>query len=356
MPAGVMPDESHRISAAALRSRGLIKTSGRGAHWTAKLTPSGRAYLARVDAEAAAGDATRPGRIRYHHAVRALRDQRERHEVGRASLPRAVEFAQALVTEAQQRGWTVEPAIDSENGYGMLDWTGPKDGHLEVEANGRKLRLRIHEEGVHARGLWEEQVARFADVAADSQLRQEGPLPSGQYDAGGTGRLKLELCWGDWWTRQQTRWADTSLARLEERLPEVLTEIARRSGVPGTGAAPKAVVKPANAAAAEATEAPPPAAPALAPTDGAAYLEEATAADYAADDPREERFSAALEVESGRWEQAQRVRRYLDAMERAYGELPETAEWIAWGRAYADRLDPLHELASPPRAPGLLTD
>lgn len=349
MPAGVMRDDTHRISAAALRSRGLIKTSGRGAHWTAKLTPSGRAYLARVDADAAASDGPRPGRLRYHHAVRAFRDRRERHEVGRVSLARALEFTQALVTEAQQRGWKVEPAPDSENGYGMLDWTGPKDGHLEVEANGRRLRLRIHEEGVHARGLWEEQVARFADVAADSPLRQEGPLPSGQYDAGGTGRLKLELCWGDWWTRQQTRWADTSIARLEERLPQVLEEIERRSGAPGTAVTPRAVAKVAEMA-------PPVSVPEPIPVDGAAYLDDDAAADYSAEDPREEPFGAALEAESARWEQAQRVRRYLDAMELAYGEHPETAEWIAWGRAYADRLDPLHELASPPRPPGLLAD
>ena len=48
-PKGAMEDEFHRISAAALRNRGLIATTGRGPSWRAQLLPAGRAYLERVD-------------------------------------------------------------------------------------------------------------------------------------------------------------------------------------------------------------------------------------------------------------------------------------------------------------------
>jgi hypothetical protein len=48
-PEGVMEGISHRVSAAALRSRGLVKTSGRGPSWTATVTEEGRDYLAQVD-------------------------------------------------------------------------------------------------------------------------------------------------------------------------------------------------------------------------------------------------------------------------------------------------------------------
>lgn len=48
-PAGVMLDEFHRISAAALRSRALVNTSGRGPTWNAKITSIGREYLRDVD-------------------------------------------------------------------------------------------------------------------------------------------------------------------------------------------------------------------------------------------------------------------------------------------------------------------
>lgn len=48
-PDGVMADDTHKISAAALRNRGLITTSGRGSSWTAATTPTGREYLKDVD-------------------------------------------------------------------------------------------------------------------------------------------------------------------------------------------------------------------------------------------------------------------------------------------------------------------
>lgn len=48
--AGVMSDEiSARISAGALRNRGLVRTSGHGSTWTATITPAGSDYLKQVD-------------------------------------------------------------------------------------------------------------------------------------------------------------------------------------------------------------------------------------------------------------------------------------------------------------------
>ena len=48
-PDGVMPDEFHRISAAALRTRELVTTSGHGPTWEAAITSAGREYLEQVD-------------------------------------------------------------------------------------------------------------------------------------------------------------------------------------------------------------------------------------------------------------------------------------------------------------------
>ncbi|HEY3829118.1 MAG TPA: hypothetical protein VGL57_07985 [Solirubrobacteraceae bacterium] len=48
-PQGVMDGDSHRISAAALRNRGLVTTSGRGPTWSAAITTAGLAYLKRAD-------------------------------------------------------------------------------------------------------------------------------------------------------------------------------------------------------------------------------------------------------------------------------------------------------------------
>lgn len=48
-PDGVMDGYFHRISAAALRNRGLVKTSGHGPTWSATTTKAGQEYLDQVD-------------------------------------------------------------------------------------------------------------------------------------------------------------------------------------------------------------------------------------------------------------------------------------------------------------------
>jgi hypothetical protein len=48
-PTGVMEGSFHRISAAALRRRGLVKVSGKGATWSAGITKAGTEYLDQAD-------------------------------------------------------------------------------------------------------------------------------------------------------------------------------------------------------------------------------------------------------------------------------------------------------------------
>ena len=49
-PAGVFDGTAHRVTAAALRRRGLVLTDGRGDAWCAELTDAGREYLDQVEA------------------------------------------------------------------------------------------------------------------------------------------------------------------------------------------------------------------------------------------------------------------------------------------------------------------
>src|ERR1700728_352092 len=44
-PPDAMPGVAPKVSASALRSRGLVRTSGHGPSWHAQLTDRGRAYL-----------------------------------------------------------------------------------------------------------------------------------------------------------------------------------------------------------------------------------------------------------------------------------------------------------------------
>ncbi|MCZ7589174.1 MAG: hypothetical protein M5U27_10045 [Gaiella sp.] len=50
-PAGVMEGYTHRISASALRTRDLVRISGRGETWRAELTDRGREQLERLERE-----------------------------------------------------------------------------------------------------------------------------------------------------------------------------------------------------------------------------------------------------------------------------------------------------------------
>jgi hypothetical protein len=332
-PDGVMSDDSHRISAGALRNRGLATTSGRGLGWTAKLTPAGADYLAglgalRVD-EPAAGKPPAwpepeyvpvPAKVgRYHPVARDFRDRIERHEVSRAQLPRAARIVQAVAAEAQRRGWGVQTAGESENEVGLIDWSSAKDGHMVLSVGEHPFWLRLQEEGVGTRGVLEDDDARHA------------------YDADGTGRLKLELRWGEWFTRQQTRWGDRRGAQLEDRLSEVFSEIVERVA----DAERAARLKQAREAHADAEAA----------AAAAAREQEWTRLMALARERYiEDAYAGELLAQVEAFERVARIRSYCDAVVAARGSSVglETAAWISWARAYADSIDPL---ATAPHAP-----
>lgn len=78
-PDGVYEDTSHRVSARALHNRGLIKVDGRGATWSAKVTPEGARRLQeevkRVEAERARLRREEQARAERERAVQQLRER-----------------------------------------------------------------------------------------------------------------------------------------------------------------------------------------------------------------------------------------------------------------------------------------
>jgi len=107
-PAGVMAGYSHRVSAAALRSRGLLRISGRGPRWHAELTDEGRSALARLEA----APSERP--VHGGGARAELRSKTERLvadviEAGGTLHPRALQCT--LRRSVGETG--IEPATDA---------------------------------------------------------------------------------------------------------------------------------------------------------------------------------------------------------------------------------------------------
>ncbi len=61
--------------------------------------------------------------------------------------------------------------------------------------------------------------------------------------------------------------------------------------------------------------------------------------------------AALLRSQEKAWREAERLREYCDAMEAAHGGSSGSAEWIAWARDFASRLDPLGEPPIMPEPP-----
>jgi hypothetical protein len=78
---GVMQGYLHRVSAAALRSRGLLRISGRGPTWRAELTDTGRAVVADFAQAKASSDSNGKAMMEAHRGV-ALRMRACRHGSG----------------------------------------------------------------------------------------------------------------------------------------------------------------------------------------------------------------------------------------------------------------------------------
>lgn len=381
-------DEFHRITAGALRNRGLITTAGRGPTWTAKITDAGRAYLAQVDSPnppiprqanvsvtdqliadlvAAGGtirvprkdwqspksvdyerrvrSAERLGRVpagkrlrtkyvdgdleirledgppgtdvelrpvpvpatiaRLHPVAKHFRNDAGKHEVSRAQLTRAVHIVHALALEAERRAWTIENVDISTRGPRGERWSAASDGHLKIGIRGHTYRLRVSEEKVSARGAF----------ANDSpHLRPAGRI---KYDSAATGRLQIAAGQYGREGRPHT-WSDRASWMLEEKLPEVFRELEVRAAEDDHRAAERE-----------------------------RQAEERRRNWERAMEIARERFTEHSRAETLRrqasaWDEASRLRAYLEALEQRHGRDPQTAEWIEWIRMYVDEhVDPL---------------
>jgi hypothetical protein len=231
-------------------------------------------------------------------------------------LQRATRVIHALAKEAERRGWTVEPGDD-----------------LRIAAEDRRFSLRLREKGVRARGSWEEMVSRYRGLPRDSIFYRDRELPSGPYDAGATGQLELN---GDWeFHGRQSRWGDRKSWTLDDRLPHLFREIEERIVEAAFETADRRIAaeKAAEAAKREAEE---------------RERQWHVLMDEARERLVEEQRATHLRKQADAWQEVERLRRYCDAVQAAYADRSDTAEWLAWARAYAARLDPLSE---PPTMP-----
>lgn len=212
---------------------------------------------------------------------------------------------------------------------------------MHLTADDHSLWVHIDEEGVHERGRWEADVERYRNVSRWSILDgRERHYPTGSYDADASGRLRvtLDAQRSHIFEGRQSRWADRQSWTLDERLPHLFREIedrirlAQHDDIERRIAAEQA----AERARREAEE-----------RERTWHRLMAQAKQRLVETQR----AARLHAESEAWHDAERLRRYCDAMATRHGGHAATTDWLAWARAYADRLDPLTQPPSMPALP-----
>jgi len=94
----------------------------------------------------------------YHPVVAAFRDATDRLEVTRSQLPRVLRVLQALVIEAERRGFAAStPRKASHREYHKPVWSGDKDGHVVLARSDVSVVLRLREDGVRGRAVYQQR-------------------------------------------------------------------------------------------------------------------------------------------------------------------------------------------------------
>lgn len=279
-----------------------------------------------------------PDRVsRYHPAAKVFRDEKDRHEVSKETLGRAVRIIHVLAREATARGWEVRAASVSPNAYGRGSWTPSKDGHLVVKTTDELFWFRLREGKVQIRGHWEQEVERYRDIDPEDAWWRDRELPRGPYDANADGKLELELFCGQSYAYQgrQSRWGDRQRWSLEDRLTDAVLEVEIRAAeAVHREERKREVAIEAKRQAEEVAK--------QREIDFEIHLKEAWQRLFEARRARELRSQASA------WAEAQALSAYCDAVEGAHGDDPKTRRWLEWARGFIEKLDPLDK---PPSLP-----
>jgi hypothetical protein len=261
-----------------------------------------------------------PEQLRKPHAiVVALRSDLKDAGWTRAIAPRALRIVQAIITEAERRGYRAGPPRRETSPY-RLRGTDAK----------AQFAITIDDLSV---GMWlAQETDRQVHVPTAKELAEKARsswtrIPT--HDSIPSDRLRLELTGSV--GQQQSRWGDRKSWTLEEKLPEVFQELALR------GAAHRQKVIDERLAA-----------------EARKRRWEAAMARAKADLIEAHR-RGVLDKQLDAWLRAEQMRRYLAAMREivvAMTDSPEQAaasEWLAWAEEHTSRADPLlRTLAMPP--------
>ena len=401
-PPGVMTDHFHRISAAALRRRGLVKVSGRGPTWKAVVTAEGRQYLAHADSDdppvrrqanvsvtqqlvddvMAAGGSLRVPRRGYYDREGVDYERRAELAQAHGKVPpgMALNVAAVSATElqidlvdafgglARELAAVPVPAKVSRYHPVVRRLRESTDRH-EVSRAAMPRALRL------LQTLVEEAERRGYKVASvDTEIKRAG---QGGWSGSKDGHLSIGIG-EDWeavrvheeglpsrsgWEGKHSKWSGSRLiappfseyeADATGRLSFSIVSGWDRRGRSASWADRQTwtldeklpeLLREVEARAGEAEER---------RQEAARRQEERHRQWEAAMDRAKGRFvehlrAEALTAQVKRWQTVGEIRAFCNAAEQRFPD-GESGDWLAWARAYADQQDPLRE---PPAAPAI---
>lgn len=364
-PEGVMTDETHKLSAVALKSRRLVKISKRDG-WHAEITNDGRYYLERdaypdeepkparlrrvqreapprpsapvdrpsTEADAPADEAPTeirpplppekpaiavPATLRKPHPVVAeLRDSRRDLGVTPSARGRVLRVLQAIAKAAEQCGYKVEAVKRQSDSYGRT-WYG--SDHLVINTGEVTEGVRIVQLS-----------DKTPHVLTAKEAREVGdrwaPTPP-KYDHTPNAYLRVELdrSWGG----SRYSWSEGPRGPIDRKLPAVLEEITHRH----EGAKERRLQAEAELIERERQWH-------VIHDRAKVLLQESHRADV-------------LGEQADDWRRARELREYVEAMRlkataiASDDERTAALEWIEWSSRFAESLDPLNrEIEMPP--------
>jgi hypothetical protein len=404
-PQGGMDDHSHRISAAALRSRGLVTISGRGPTWSATITTAGREYLKQADGPTppvprqanasvteqlvkdviAAGGSLRVPRKNWHlqgsvdYANRArLAEQYGKVPAGKRLIVEVAspeELQIALVDAPEGRVEDASPIFmptKVARYHPVVRQFRERSERHEVSRAALPRVLRIlqgliveaEQRGYDAqlvsaperdrhgyRSEWSgahygHVVIAIADYSAALRIAEEG-LQSRTY---WRQRNYTYFRGSDRWdSRVLDAYETNATGRLQMQLvtgySQRSAKWADRKTTTLEDELPELLREIEMRAVEDEHRR-------RAEKRKAAERERAwqAAMKKARERHAENNRSEILSSEVAQWSEAQRIRAYCSAIESSYPNVSKTLEWIAWARSHADALDPLQ---TAPRMPAL---
>jgi len=262
-----------------------------------------------------------PGQLRNPHTVVKRLQGEDSLQLTKAVQPRAFRLIQALLVEAERRGYRTQFSRPVQQ-YRQSRGYSAEDGHFIVVIQGHEFGVRL------SQGI--DRTPHSPTPAEERRAARETWFRIAAHDEQPSKRLAISLTNGRQY--RQTTWTDSDKHELEVWLPQILQEIELRAGF----AEQQRLEQERKAAERERLW-----------KEAMSKAEHRYAEDYRGE---------VLKKQLKRWQLAQELDAYLAELRSASSALSDedgrdAEAWIAWAEQYRMEIDPTATRIAMPKIP-----